>query len=415
LISWRADEPGYILLNWWEPDENGISARKVNVHTGRMQNLARARLGMRAWFADHLGAVRAGSGATRWVTKTFTLARRGSSDHFEEIVRFDPFSESGFEFASFSEDPNRIYVWSDDETGRQALYSYELSERKLGKLVFGHPDVDAVAVRSSDRDGRLASAGFATDRWHWHFFDRAAEREQAALDRALPNANNQVVDTDRSERTSIVLSSSDRRAPVYYIFRRNQQHLIEFSKTLPDFDVSQGAEMRPVRFSARDGLTIHGYLTIPKGAEPRRLPAIVFPHGGPSARDVWGWNAEVQFLASLGFAVLQPNFRGSPGYGTDHRRRGYKQWGLAMQDDIEDGTRWLISQGIADPQRIGIYGASYGGYAALMALVKTPDLFRAGASLAGVTDIVRLLEKVDQYVFSDFNGPLVGDSSANRD
>jgi dipeptidyl aminopeptidase/acylaminoacyl peptidase len=149
--------------------------------------------------------------------------------------------------------------------------------------------------------------------------------------------------------------------------------------------------MDPVGFRARDGLEIPGYLTLPTGRAGAPLPTILYLHGGPSARDVWGYDPTVQFLASRGFAVFQPNFRGSSGYGRRHAELGHEQWGLAMQDDVEDAARWLIEGGIADPDRIGIYGVGYGGYAALMALVKTPDAFAAGASLAGVTDLHAML------------------------
>jgi len=153
---------------------------------------------------------------------------------------------------------------------------------------------------------------------------------------------------------------------------------------------------------------------LPRGGD-KKLPTIVMPHGGPTARDVWGWNAEAQFLASRGFAVFQPNYRGSTGFGREHERKGYRQWGLSMQDDISDGVAWLVEQGIADPQRIGIYGASYGGYAALQGLVKTPELYRAGASFAGVSDMIEWLDEIDQYHFSDFNRPVHGDRSDDRD
>jgi dipeptidyl aminopeptidase/acylaminoacyl peptidase len=142
---------------------------------------------------------------------------------------------------------------------------------------------------------------------------------------------------------------------------------------------------------------------------------ILLPHGGPSSRDVWGWDPEVQFLASRGFAVLQVNFRGSTGYGSRHQSLGYKQWGLAMQDDLTDAVKWAIAEGIADPARVGIYGGSYGGYAALMGLAKTPELFRAGASLAGVSDIIAVLDDFEHYAFSDFNAPTKGDEWKDRE
>ena len=337
-----------------------------------------------------------------------------AGESFEELVRFDPFTEPGFEFAAFSETPGRIYVWSPEDD-RQTLRSYDLATRSLGPVVYAHPEVDLDGVWTSQRDGHLIAVHYTTDRPHWHFLDEEMRREQAAIDQALPGTWNVIVDMDREERVALVRASSDVVPPRYLLYDRAKRQMYPFFDAYPDLRSESMSPMQPVEFQARDGLVIHGYLTRPKDAAPGPLPTIVLPHGGPTSRDVWGWHADVQFLASRGFAVLQLNFRGSTGYGTRHRRGGYGQWGLAMQDDITDATRWLIAQRIADPARIGIYGASYGGYVALMGLVKTPDLFRAGASLAGVTDILEMLDDDEHYAFSDFNTPTVGDSSRDRD
>ena len=161
----------------------------------------------------------------------------------------------------------------------------------------------------------------------------------------------------------------------------------------------QMAEMRPIEYKARDGLTIHGYLTLPAGAEPRNLPLIVHPHGGPwDVRDSWGFDPEVQFLANRGYAVLQMNFRISAGYGRKFEKAGYGQWGLAMQDDITDGVKWAIEQGYADPKRIAIYGASYGGFATMAGLAFTPDLYRCGVNYVGVTDVKLFLSRLQPSV-----------------
>ncbi len=154
------------------------------------------------------------------------------------------------------------------------------------------------------------------------------------------------------------------------------------------------AEMKPISYQARDGSLIHGYLTLPPGGGSSNLPLIVNPHGGPWARDIRSFNREVQFLASRGYAVLQINFRGSTGYGRKWLEAGYGQWGLAMQDDITDGVNWAVAQGIADPRRVGIYGASYGGYATMAGLAFTPDLYRCGVNYVGVTDIELLLKTI---------------------
>lgn len=416
VIAWRLpDDPDHILLDWWQLDQAGVSARRVNLDNGRMETEADAQLGMVRWHANQLGQVLAGSGASRTGTQVFTVARPSPTDRFEEIVRFDPYHEAGFEFAAFSERPDQIYVWSTGDGDLTGLYTYDLARHALGPLVYEQPEVDLDGIWTSQRDGHLIAVHYTTERPHWHYFDRAMASEQAAIDAALPGSSNSIVQMDRDERVALVCASSDVMAPRWFYYEREKHTLHPLFDQFPDLHADAMSPMKAISFRARDGLTIHGYLTRPRKAGPGPLPTILLPHGGPSARDVWGWDPEVQFLASRGFAVLQLNFRGSTGYGTRHRAAGYLQWGLAMQDDITDAAQWAIAQGIADPQRLGIYGASYGGYAALMALVKTPDLFQAGASLAGVSDIIEWLDNVAAYAFSDFNTPAYGDTSKDRE
>ena len=154
------------------------------------------------------------------------------------------------------------------------------------------------------------------------------------------------------------------------------------------------SEMKPIKYESRDGLTIHGYLTIPAGSDGKNLPVVVNPHGGPWARDRWGFNPEIQYLANKGFAVFQMNFRGSVGYGREFWEISFKQWGKTMQDDITDGVNWLIEQGIANPEKIAIYGASYGGYATLAGLTFTPNLYACGVDYVGVSSLFTFMESM---------------------
>jgi dipeptidyl aminopeptidase/acylaminoacyl peptidase len=157
------------------------------------------------------------------------------------------------------------------------------------------------------------------------------------------------------------------------------------------------AEMKPITYTSRDGLTIHGYLTLPKGLKPKNLPVVMNPHGGPWARDVWGFNPAVQFLANRGYAVIQVNFRTSTGYGRKFVEAGFKQWGLAIQDDITDGVHWLIEQGIADSKRVGIYGGSFGGYATLAGVAFTPDLYACGVDYVGMSNLFTFIKNFPPY------------------
>lgn len=179
----------------------------------------------------------------------------------------------------------------------------------------------------------------------------------------------------------------------------------------PWIDENDMAEMKPITYQSRDGLTIHGYLTLPVGKDPKNLPVVVNPHGGPWYRDSWGFNPEIQFMANRGFAVLQMNFRGSTGYGREFWEASFKEWGGKMQDDISDGVAWLIEEGIADPERIAIYGGSYGGYATLAGVCFTPDLYACAIDYVGVSNLFTFMKTIPPYwkPYLDMMHEMVGD------
>jgi dipeptidyl aminopeptidase/acylaminoacyl peptidase len=206
-----------------------------------------------------------------------------------------------------------------------------------------------------------------------------------------------VTGMSRAERRVIVRTFSDKSLGACYLYEPSSGRLEKLAELSPWLNEAEMADVQPIRFTSRDGLTIHGYLALPRGARPVNLPILVNPHGGPWARDVWGFDPETQFLANRGVGVLQINFRGSTGYGKAFWEAGFKQWGGKMQDDISDGVHWLVRQGIADPKRIAIYGASYGGYAALAGLAFTPDLYACGIDYVGVSNIFTLLETLPPY------------------
>lgn len=190
---------------------------------------------------------------------------------------------------------------------------------------------------------------------------------------------------------------TDRSLGAYYFYDLKSKDFRKLGDVSPWLNDQDLAAMKPIKYQSRDGLTIHGYLTLPKGVPARNLPVVVNPHGGPWLRDSWGYNPEVQFLANRGYAVLQVNYRGSTGYGRKFWEASFKQWGKAMQDDITDGVHWLIKQGIADPKRVGIYGGSYGGYATLAGLTFTPDLYAAGVDYVGVSNLFTFMKAFPPY------------------
>ena len=386
VIHWQHDDPTHALVQYRDRGQAYPSVKLMDIDSGDVTSVVPSEPGIQAWYADHDGAVRAGAG---YVGSHYVLvARMDPHARFEKIEDVDGYGEAGLRFAGFGFDPATLYVWKL-LGGKRALYEYNLAERRIVQLVFARPDVDVDGLVFNEGQRKLIAVDYIADGPERQFLDEEAQREQDIIDQALPGAFNQVTSLNRTHRLAIVLSASDTHPPAYYLLQRagKSAHAELLLSAYPGLSHAQLAPMRAVTYRARDGLEISAYLTIPVGLPSHHLPLIVVPHGGPMIRDCRQFDPEVQFLANRGFAVLQMNFRGSGGYGEPFRLSGFHRWGMAMQDDITDGVYWVMRQGIADPDRIGIYGASYGGYAALMALEKTPELYRAGASYAGVTSL----------------------------
>jgi dipeptidyl aminopeptidase/acylaminoacyl peptidase len=263
--------------------------------------------------------------------------------------------------------------------------------------VFEHPQVDVGHVVYSRLRRRLTGAMYEAERLEYGFLDPTRAALQALVDERLPGRENTLVSHSRDERRYVVHSGSDRTLGAYWLLDAEERRLDPICELSPWLPEERMAPMEPVRLTSRDGLPLRGYLTLPPDRPRRDLPLVLNPHGGPWARDSWGFQPDVQFLASRGFAVLQVNFRGSAGFGRKFLEAGFGQWGLAMQDDLTDSVRWAIEQGIADPRRVAIYGGSYGGYATLAGLVRTPDLYACGASYVGVSNLFTWYESIPPY------------------
>lgn len=243
-----------------------------------------------------------------------------------------------------------------------------------------HPVFDPIGKK-------LVGAAYAGERQSVAWIDETWATLQRQIDQVLPNAVNLFFPPEQNLRM-LVLSYTDRNPGTVYLYDFRTRKLEFLIDARPWLKPSQMAESRIVKFPARDELPLSALLTLPRGAPAKNLPLIVIAHGGPWVAPYhWAWDAEAQYFASRGYAVIQPNFRGTTGLGLKHQLASYKQWGLAMQDDLTDSALWAVRQGIADPRRLCIYGASYGGYAAMQALVRTPDLFQCAANLAGITDL----------------------------
>lgn len=286
-------------------------------------------------------------------------------------------------------------IWIPDEEGKlvigsrhgrdtQAIFSYDVDKREVGELMAGHPTQDIVlaSLAVNNSDIRALTTNGIKPQQVW--FDARWQAAQASVDDALPGRINRL--SGNPEGALLVFSYSDIDPGSWYVADLAKGKLKSALQSKPHIDPSKMRPMETLEYQARDGMRVPAYLTKPGGAAGPK-PMVVLVHGGPYVRDRWEWNPEVQLLAARGYAVFQPQFRGSSGFGKRFEQAGFGQWGLAMQDDVTDGVQHLIKAGVADPKRICIYGSSYGGYAALWGLAKTPDLYRCGVSFAGVSDI----------------------------
>ncbi len=277
------------------------------------------------------------------------------------------------------------------------MRAYFMSERE--ELIFAHPDVDVSGIKRIGKYARPVGATYSTDYEHVEYFDPVLKKLADSLRKALPgNPTITIVDETWDGTKLLVHAGSDIDPGAYYVYEKATRKLGKLSSTRPDLEGVPLATMKPITYKARDGTPIPGYLTLPPGkAAATGLPGIVMPHGGPAARDTWGFDWIAQYFAQLGYAVLQPNYRGSAGYGDAwYEKNGFQSWPTAIAD-INDGARWLAAQGIADPTRLAIFGWSYGGYAALQANVVEPGLYKATVAVAPVTDLVALKAEARRY------------------
>lgn len=319
--------------------------------------------------------------------KALFEVRRSAQSDWTKVAEF-PFNKSEWVFLDFASDNNTLYLLSREKTDTVTLHSLNCRTLQLSEPIFHSPEGEITSLHFSSDRSKLYGVTYETDKAHYHWFDAARAQLQAQIDATLPKMGNHIVSTSDDEKLVVIASSSDRDPGTYYLLDRRVPRLSVLGKVNRHINPAQMQPMEPITFKARDGLALHGYLTRAAGSNGQPAPLIINPHGGPfGQRDSWGFNGEVQFLASRGYSVLQINYRGSGGYGYSFEKAGQREWGGKMQDDLTDGVRWAIEQKIADPARIAIYGASYGGYAALAGATFTPDLYRCAVNYVGVSDL----------------------------
>lgn len=393
IVDSLEEQDDFLLIGMNRRDQRLFDVYRLNLATGDLTLLEENPGDIAGWMTDHDGKLRVAVRSDG--VNTSLLYRDKEDEPFRNILTTD-FRESVSPLF-FTFDNKKLYVASNLGRDKSAIFVFDPQTVEHEELLFEHPDVDVSSLFRSRKRKVITGTGFTTDRFRYHFFDEQRAALQKELEERLPDDEVVVASMSRDETKVLVYAGSDRTRGTYFFFDRETKDFRKLAELASWLPKERMAPMKHVSYTSRDGLTIHGYLTLPLGKEPKNLPVVIHPHGGPWVRDGWGFDPQVQFLANRGLAVLQMNFRGSTGYGRAFWEAGFKEWGRSMQDDVSDGVLWLINQGIADPKRVGIYGASYGGYAVLAGLAFTPDLYACGVDYVGVSNIFTLLETIPPY------------------
>ncbi len=393
VIDDLRDDPEHMLIQHNHRDKRAFDAFRVDVNTGELTQLVENPGNLVSFLADHDGHLRVATSTDG--VNTSVLYRDSDEDEFKTILTTN-FRETVSPLF-FTYDNQNLYAASNLGRDKEAIVIFDPREAKEVEVVFEHPQVDVSSLLRSDKRKIITGVAFTAMKRGYHFFDDTRREIQAYLEAQLPGIEVALSGSNLDEDKFLVRTYSDRSQGAYYFYdhqSKELRHLTDISPWLPSENL---ASMQPIVYQSRDGILIHGYLTVPTGIEARNLPTVILPHGGPWSRDNWGFRPDVQFLANRGYAVLQMNFRGSTGFGRKFWELSFKQWGRSMQDDVTDGVRWLIDQGIADPERVAIYGGSYGGYVVLAGLAFTPDLYACGVDYVGVANLFTLLETLPPY------------------
>jgi dipeptidyl aminopeptidase/acylaminoacyl peptidase len=366
---------------------------RLNVETGDMEQLAENPGNIVGWMTDHEGKLRVAV-VSDGVNIT-QMYRETEDDEFKPVLTTN-FKET-LNPVLFTFDNKMVYALSNIGRDKQALVKFDISNGTESEVLFETDEADLSGVVYSKKDKKLLSTNYYTSKRKSHFFDSEAQDRTQKVEKLLPGVEVRFASTNKAEDKYMVRTFSDKSRGAYYLYDEKEDKLTKLADLSPWLDPSQLCDMEPIEYTSRDGLKIQGYLTLPKGVEAKNLPVVVNPHGGPWARDYWGFNPEIQFLANNGYAVLQMNFRGSTGFGKEFWQSSFKKWGKTMQDDISDGVLWLTEQGIADSENVAIYGGSYGGYATLAGLCFSPELYAAGVDYVGVSNLFTFMKTIPPY------------------
>lgn len=393
VIDDLKDNDDELIIGLNRRNKEIFDAYRININTGQLTLEAENPGNITEWITDHRGKIRLAL-TTDGVNQSM-LFRENETDLFHTV--YSTSFRDTLQPLFFTFDNEAIYALSNIGRDRMAIVIFDPVSAKETEELFLHFEMDLSGLNFSHRRKVLTSYTYTDWKHTTIILDPEMEAVYRHIEQEVEDEEISIVSQNKAETRFLLRTHSDKTLGAYYLYDTVLQKAELLAEVSPWLKKDELSDMKPVSYESRDGLTIHGYLTLPKESTGRQVPVVINPHGGPWVRDTWGFNPEVQFLANRGYAVLQVNYRGSTGYGRKFWEASFKQWGRKMQDDLTDGVDWLIEQGIADPRRIAIYGGSYGGYATLAGLAFTPEKYACGIDYVGVSNLFTFMNTIPPY------------------
>jgi len=394
LLNNQKQEPDVVTISMNKRDPSTFDIYKLNTKTGELKPYVTNPGNITEWFPDDNGTIRLAK-ASDGVNETI-LYRPNDNEPFKPIITNN--FKNRVQPIAFTGEKNYFYALSNVNRDKTALVEIDAENGKELKVVFACDKADIERVDYSKNKHRFEQVTWQAAKPERHFLNKDIENIYTSLNHQLSGSEIQIVGRDTTEDKFIIKSYTDRNPGTYYLYERDNDKLTRLGDINTSINPNELCAMQPISFSARDGLTINGYLVLPKDKTATNLPVVVLPHDGPWRRDNWEYSDDAQFLANRGYAVFLVNFRGSTGYGKAFFSAGFKEEGGKMQDDITDGVKWLISKKIANPKKIALFGGGFGGFSALYGISFHPELYNCAIMQYGVINFFTYIKDVPPYL-----------------
>ncbi len=394
IIDDQLIDDKFILISSNKRDSTVFDVYRLNVRDGKIEMAAQNPGNFTNWLSDSKGRLKMAI-STDGVDESLWY-RDNEAEPFKKIVT-NNFKTKIWPIAFSESKPNVVYAISNVNRDKNALIELDCSTGKETSVLFANDSLNVVDAQYSKHRKMVDFVVYETWKKSNFYLNKSSEELYKKIGSLLPKNEFRIIHRDKNEQNFVVRSFTDRNPGSYFLYNSNTNNLKKLSDINSAIDSEYMCETKPISFLTRDSLMISGYLTLPKNSKNKKVPVVVLPHNGPGLRDVWEYNADVQFLANRGYAVLQINYRGSKGYGKEFYAAGFKQWGHKIKNDIEDGVKWIIQKQIADSKRIAIYGTGFGGYIALNAAIENPDMFKCVGANKGVLNLFSYLKSIPPF------------------